>query len=140
MHQLLKLANEADVDALANVMEEFVEVFSEQLTPFAIALSEQLRDTYLRIVRELLEKNESKYGPTSEEGQYGDYLDDKSIAALGVLQTIGTLILTLEASPDVLLHLETILMPVITITLENKLYDLYNEVFEIVDSAPSLRK
>ena len=137
MHQLLKLANEADVDALANVMEEFVEVFSEQLTPFAVALSEQLRDTYLRIVRELIEKTESKYGPTNDESsqyQYGEYLDDKSIAALGVLQTIGTLILTLEASPDVLLHLETILMPVITITLENKLYDLYNEIFEIIDS------
>ncbi|KAL9107715.1 MAG: hypothetical protein Q9227_007430 [Pyrenula ochraceoflavens] len=129
MQQLLKLANEVDVDALANVMEDFVEVFSEQLTPFAVALSEQLRDTYLRIIRELLERNEGK-----GEDDYGEYLDDKSIAALGVLQTIGTLILTLEATPDVLLHLETILMPVITITLENKLYDLYNEVFEIVDS------
>lgn len=135
MHQLLKLANEVDVDALANVMEDFVEVFSEQLTPFAVALSEQLRETYLRIVRDLLERNESKaLANGGDGGEYGDYLDDKSIAALGVLQTIGTLILTLEASPDVLAHLETILMPVITVTLESKLYDLYNEVFEIVDS------
>ena len=106
MHQLLKLANEVDVDALSNVMEEFVEVFSEQLTPFAVALSEQLRDTYLRIIRELLERNESKAVTNGEDQEYGEYLDDKSIAALGVLQTIGTLILTLEASPDVLLHLD----------------------------------
>ena len=134
MHQLLKLANEVDVDALANVMEDFVEVFSEQLTPFAVALSEQLRDTYLRIIRELLERNEAKASQNGDAAEYGEYLDDKSIAALGVLQTIGTLILTLEASPDVLLHLETILMPVITITLENRLYDLFNEVFEIIDS------
>jgi importin-7 len=133
MHQLLKLANEVDVDALANVMEDFVEVFSEQLTPFAVALSEQLHDTYLRIIRELLERNEAK-ATANGDADIGEYLDDKSIAALGVLQTIGTLILTLEASPDVLLHLETILMPVITITLENKLYDLFNEVFEIIDS------
>lgn len=130
MQQLLKLANEVDVDALANVMEEFVEVFAPELTPFAVALSEQLRDTYLRIVRELLERSHGK----DEDNEFGDYLDDKSIAALGVLQTIGTLILTLESTPDVLSHLETILMPVITITLENKLYDLYNEVFEIIDS------
>ncbi|KAK5168595.1 hypothetical protein LTR04_006231 [Oleoguttula sp. CCFEE 6159] len=130
MQQLLKLANEVDVDALANVMEDFVEVFSTELTPFAVALSEQLRDTYLRIVRQLLERNETK----ESDDEYGDFLDDKSITALGVLQTIGTLILTLESTPDVLLHLETILMPVITITLENKLYDLYNEVFEIIDS------
>ncbi|QIW95135.1 hypothetical protein AMS68_000653 [Peltaster fructicola] len=130
MQQLLKLANEVDVDALANVMEDFVEVFAAELTPFAVALSEQLRDTYLRIVRELIERNSAKEG----EADYGDYFDDKSITALGVLQTIGTLILTLESTPDVLAHLETILMPVITITLEHKLYDLYNEVFEIIDS------
>ncbi|KAL9001251.1 MAG: hypothetical protein Q9188_005511 [Gyalolechia gomerana] len=131
MQQLLKLANEVDVDALANVMEDFVEEFATELTPFAVALSEQLRDTYLRIVRELLERhNTSK----DEDDTYGDLLDDKSITALGVLQTIGTLILTLEATPDVLTHLETILMPVVQITLENKLYDLYTEVFEIIDS------
>lgn len=147
MQQLLKLANEVDVDALANVMEDFVEVFAPELTPFAVALSEQLRETYLRIVRELLARNQN-----NEDSEYGDFLDEKSITALGVLQTIGTLILTLESTPDVLHHLETILMPVITITLENKLYgsndparpttfveannqvDLYNEVFEIIDS------
>lgn len=130
MQQLLKLANEVDVDALANVMEDFVEEFAAELTPFAVALSEQLRDTYLRIVRELLERQSAK----DDDETYGDFLDDKSITALGVLQTIGTLILTLEATPDVLMHLETILMPVIQITLENKLFDLYNEVFEIIDS------
>jgi hypothetical protein len=31
------------------------------------------------------------------------------------------LILTLESTPDVLLHMESILMPVIKVTLENKL-------------------
>ena len=130
MQQLLNLANEVDVDALANVMEDFVEEFATELTPFAVALSEQLRDTYLRLVRELLERQSTK----DEDETYGDFLDDKSITALGVLQTIGTLILTLEASPEVLMHLEQILMPVIQVTLENKLYDLYNEVFEIIDS------
>lgn len=118
MQQLLKLANEVDVDALANVMEDFVEVFAAELTPFAVALSEQLRDTYIRIVRELIERNSTKEG----EPEYGDFLDDKSITALGVLQTIGTLILTLESTPDVLAHLEQILMPVIELTLQNKLY------------------
>lgn len=131
MQQLLKLANEVDVDALANVMEDFVEEFATELTPFAVALSEQLRDTYLRIVRELLERHATT---KDEDDTYGDLLDDKSITALGVLQTIGTLILTLEATPEVLMHLETTLMPIISITLENKLYDLYTEVFEIIDS------
>ena len=148
MQQLLKLANEVDVDSLTNVMEDFVEAFSAELTPFAVALSEQLRDTYLRIIREVLERQKER--GEDEEG-YGDFMDDKSITALGVLQTIGTLILSLESTPDVLLHLETILMPVIVITLDNNLLgrfttasdstdhtlmqtDLFNEVFEIIDS------
>lgn len=130
MQQLLKLANDVDVDALANVMEDFVEVFAAELTPFAVALAEQLRDTYMRLVRELIERNSQK----TYDDTYGDFLDDKAITALGVLQTIGTLILTLESTPEVLAQLETILIPVITITLENKLYDLFNEVFEIIDS------
>ena len=118
MQQLLKLANKADVDALANVMEDFVEVFAPELTPFAVALCEQLRDTYLRIVRELIERE----GKTDGDGEiYIDY-DDKSVTALGVLQTIGTLVLTLESTPDVLLHIEAVLMPVIRVTLEHKLY------------------
>ena len=127
MQQLLKLSNEVDVDALANVMEEFVETFAPELTPFAVALSEQLRDTYLRIVQELLGRNQNK----DDDNELGDFLDDKSITALGVLQTIGTLILTLEASPDVLLHLETILMPVISITLEHKLYGMPPDISNI---------
>lgn len=131
MQQLLKLSNEVDIDALANVMEDFVEVFAAELTPFAVALSEQLRDTYLRIVNSIVEEQQKK---DEDDDEYGDYLDDKSITALGVLQTIGTLILTLESTPDVLLHIESVLMPVIERTLDNKLYDLYNEVFEIIDS------
>lgn len=134
MHQLLKLMNEVDVDSLSNAMEDFVEVFAEQLTPFAVALSENLRDTYLRIIKEILDRTGGQGNENGDDQGYEDYLDDKAIPALGVLQTIGTLILTLESTPDVLLLLETILMPVITITLENKLYDLYNEVFEIIDS------
>ncbi|KAB8338931.1 hypothetical protein FH972_021871 [Carpinus fangiana] len=130
MQQLLKLANEVDVDALANVMEDFVEVFAAELTPFAVALTEQLRDTYLRIIREVIEKEGQ--GDEDEDGL--GVLDDKSVTALGVLQTIGTLILTLESTPDVLQHLETILMPLISTTLDHKLYDLYTEVFEIIDS------
>jgi importin-7 len=118
MNQLLKLANETDVDALANVMEDFVETFAPELAPFAIALCEQLKSTYLRIVGDLLQRNQER----DKSDDYGEYLDDKSITALGVLQTIGTLILTLETAPEVMLHIEAVLMPVIEITLENKLY------------------
>jgi hypothetical protein len=40
--ELLNLTNEIDADVLANVMEEFVEIFAEQLVPFAVQLCTQL--------------------------------------------------------------------------------------------------
>ncbi|KAG2225799.1 hypothetical protein INT45_007043 [Circinella minor] len=134
MNELLNLTNQIDIDTLANVMEEFVEVFAEQLTPFAVQLCTQLRDTFLRIMEELAQANQQA---TGDDGSFNgdiDEMSDKTMAAMGVLKTIGTLILSLESTPDILQQLEEALLPVITYTLENNVLDLYDEIFEIIDS------
>ncbi|CEP15700.1 hypothetical protein [Parasitella parasitica] len=134
MQELLNLTNEIDIDTLANVMEEFVEVFAEQLTPFAVQLCTQLRDTFLRIMEELNQNNTLTSADDDEFTGDIDELSDKTMAAMGVLKTIGTLILSLESTPEVLQQLENALLPVITYTLEKKILDLYDEIFEIIDS------
>jgi hypothetical protein len=40
--ELLKLTNEIDMDTLVDAMETLVELFSEQLTPFAVELCTSL--------------------------------------------------------------------------------------------------
>ncbi|KAG0768001.1 hypothetical protein G6F57_006285 [Rhizopus arrhizus] len=135
MQELLNLTNEIDIDTLANVMEEFVEVFAEQLTPFAVQLCTQLRDTFLRIMEELNQSNALNNAEDDDEFDGDiDELSDKTMAAMGVLKTIGTLILSLESTPEILQQLENALLPVITYTLEKKILDLYDEIFEIIDS------
>jgi hypothetical protein len=134
MQELLNLTNEIDIDTLANVMEEFVEVFAEQLTPFAVQLCTQLRDTFLRIMEELNASNTLNSADDDDFTGDIDELSDKTMAAMGVLKTIGTLILSLESTPEILQQLENALLPVITYTLENKILDLYDEIFEIIDS------
>ncbi|KAG1077935.1 hypothetical protein G6F42_024526 [Rhizopus arrhizus] len=123
MQELLNLTNEIDIDTLANVMEEFVEVFAEQLTPFAVQLCTQLRDTFLRIMEELNQSNTLASADDDEFTGDIDELSDKTMAAMGVLKTIGTLILSLESTPEILQQLENALLPVITYTLENKILD-----------------
>ncbi|KAI9256941.1 putative nonsense-mediated mRNA decay protein [Sporodiniella umbellata] len=130
MQELLNLTNEIDIDTLANVMEEFVEVFAEQLTPFAVQLCTQLRDTFLRIMEELNQSNSLSNGFDGDIEE----MNDKTMAAMGVLKTIGTLILSLESTPEILQQLENTLLPMITYTLERKIVDLYDEIFEIIDS------
>jgi hypothetical protein len=131
MQQLLAMTNQIDVDTLATVMDEFVEVFAQELAPFAVQLCEQLRDTFLRICADM--------GPTAEgledlSDSAIDEASDKTMAAMGVLKTMGTLILSLESTPEVLNQLEIALMPVITFTLQNAIIDLFDGVFEIIDS------
>jgi len=130
MKVLLQLANEVDVDSLSNVMEEFVEVFANELTPYAVELAEQLRDTFLRIMQDSVESQ----GLGPEDAFDWDNMDDKSLAALGILNTIGTLILSLENTPEALFRLEETVLPVINLVLHNEIIDLYAEVFEIIDS------
>ena len=129
MRTLLNLSNEVDSDLLANVMETFVQVFSEELVPFALELTENLRDTFLRLTQGLL-------GGSTEFEEDDDYLDNDSkiLAAMGILTTLGTLMLSLEGSPEVLIELQEALFPIIAVVLERELHDLYTETFEIIDS------
>ncbi|KAJ2796906.1 Nonsense-mediated mRNA decay protein 5 [Coemansia furcata] len=62
-----------------------------------------------------------------------DDMSDKTMAAMGVLKTLGTLVLNLEGSPEVVYNLEEVLFPVVRFVLEERLVDLYDEVFEILD-------
>ncbi|KAF9190108.1 hypothetical protein BGZ50_000457 [Haplosporangium sp. Z 11] len=131
MHELLTITNQIDVDTLSDTMDEFVEVFAQDLAPFAVQLCEQLRDTFLRICADM--------GPNADgvekiSDNAIDEASDKTMAAMGVLKTMGTLILSLESTPEVLNQLELALLPVITFTLQNSIIDLFDGVFEIIDS------
>ncbi|KAF9586050.1 hypothetical protein BGW38_010110 [Lunasporangiospora selenospora] len=131
MHELLKITNEIDVDTLSEVMDDFVEVFSDDLAPFAVQLCEQLRDTYMRICSEM-----AVYTRDHEDGSdhISEEATEKTMTAMGILKNMGTLILSLESTPDVLSQLESVLLPAITFTLQNKVTDLFDGVFEIIDS------
>ncbi|KAG0315466.1 hypothetical protein BGZ97_008202 [Linnemannia gamsii] len=131
MHELLAMTNQIDVDTLAEVMDEFVEVFAQDLAPFAVQLCEQLRDTFLRICEDMAKGTD---GLDDVSDSAIDEASDKTMAAMGVLKTMGTLILSLESTPEVLNQLEIALLPVITFTLQNAIIDLFDGVFEIIDS------
>ncbi|KAI8074983.1 armadillo-type protein [Gongronella butleri] len=147
MQELLNLSNEIDVDILSTIMEDFVENFAEQLTPFAVQLCCQLRDMFLRIMEEISASKANVGGADDEDDGDGgplyrggggsteiDVMSEKMMSAMGVLKTIGTLILSLESSPEVLQELEDALLPVIVYTLDHNILDLYDEIFEIIDS------
>jgi hypothetical protein len=80
------------------------------------------RDTFLRIMEEV---SQAQKEITDEDVLAGSIntegVADKTMAAMGVLKTIGTLILSLQSTPEMLQQLETVLHPVISYTLENSI-------------------
>ncbi|KAK9456600.1 armadillo-type protein [Dipodascopsis uninucleata] len=138
MEKLMELTKKIDMDSLLGVMEEFVDLFSEQLTPFAVQLAEELRDQFLRMLGEIIDKQ--NVNPENlDSGEYGslidDFADDKSMAALGILNTLGTLLLSLDSSPDVVAQIDHAIYPVISAVLEHDQTEMFGDVFELIDSS-----
>jgi hypothetical protein len=64
---------------------------------------------------------------------------DKIMAAMGVLKTIGTLILSLQSTPEMLSQLETVLQPVISYTLENSIIGKFEHpAISLIISMPDI--
>lgn len=131
MTRLLDLANRIDIDAIAGVIEEFVEVFSEQLTPFAVDLGRKMCDQLMRLLTELSEQQNADIDSSNFDDNAHE---DKTMTALGVLTTISTLLLAIDNASVVVLELEIILKPVILIILNERMSEFYTEVFGIIDN------
>ncbi|KAI9505769.1 Nonsense-mediated mRNA decay protein 5 [Coemansia spiralis] len=127
MQVFLNLTNEIDSDTITHVIEEFVEIFADKMAPFALQLGQQLCDTFMRVM------GDAASNPQDLSNADIDDISDKTMAAAGVLKTLGTLVINLESSPEVVYQLEEVVFPVIRFVLEQRLIDLYDEVYEILD-------
>ncbi|KAJ2662905.1 Nonsense-mediated mRNA decay protein 5 [Coemansia sp. RSA 1200] len=127
MQVFLNLTNEIDSDTITHVIEEFVEVFADKMAPFALQLGQQLCDTFMRVMGDTAVSTQDMSSMDIED------ISDKTMAAAGVLKTLGTLVINLESSPEVVYRLEEVVFPVVRYVLEQRLIDLYDEVFEILD-------
>jgi hypothetical protein len=63
-----------------------------------------------------------------------DETSEKTMTAMGVMKTIGTLVVAVESSPAVLKELEAIVLPICRFILEKNAIDLYDEVFTAIDT------
>jgi len=116
MQELLNLTNESDIDDLSTVMEAMIETFGEDMAPFAVSLTTQLRDTFMRMIGEA----------------DGEEDENKALAAMGVLRTIVTFIRMMDESQQILAQLEQVLLPLMQSVLDQALLDFFEEIFEMI--------
>lgn len=131
MTRLLDLANRIDVDSIASVIEEFVDVFSVQLAPFAVDLGKKLTDQLMRLLSEIVDLQNSEYDSSKYDGNAHE---EKTMTALGILTAMNTILLALDNASVVILELETIISPALRIIFRENMSEFYSEVFGLIES------
>ncbi|KAF7299860.1 Importin N-terminal domain-containing protein [Mycena chlorophos] len=134
IQDLLKLADETDLDILNRSMEVMVNAFQTELLPVAAQLTARLCDSYMRLIKESIASEETaELGDTTFDAlSAGD--DDKTYAAMGVAKTIGTVVTAVDSSQEILAQVQEVIIPIIIYTLEHKALDLFDNMYELVDS------
>ncbi|KAH7885476.1 armadillo-type protein [Phlebopus sp. FC_14] len=134
IQDLLKLSDETDLDILNNSMESMVERFQDELLPVATQLTARLCESYMRLAREsLATANEAVPENIDVDSLLSEGDDDKIYGAMGVAKTIGTIVTSIDAAPETLSQVQEVIIPIIRFTLENKLIDLFDNMYDLVD-------
>lgn len=112
--ELLKIIRETENEDLTNVLQKIVCSYTEQLVPIAIEICQHLATTFSQV----LEADDSN--------------DDRAITAMGLLNTMETLLSVMEEKPDVIANLHPIVLQVIGHILQNNISEFYEEAFSLV--------
>ncbi|KAI0632293.1 ARM repeat-containing protein [Trametes polyzona] len=132
---LLKLSEETDLDILNHCMESMVDTYQTELLPVAAELTARLCETYARLAKESQVADDTiGAGPDLDSLMEGEANEDKTFAAMGVAKTISTVVNAVDSSPEILAQIQEIIIPIVVLTLENKLLDLLDNMYELVDA------
>lgn len=112
--ELLTIIRETENEDVTSVMQKLVCVFTAHLAPIAVEICQHLAATFSQVL-------------DTDEGS-----DEKAITAMGILNTIETLLTVLEEKPEVVRLLEPTVLQVVVHVLQNEMEDYYEEVLALV--------
>lgn len=111
--QLLTVIRETENDDLTNVLQKLVCTYSEQLLPIAVEICQHLATTFSQVL---------------ESGDDDDN-SDKAVTAMGLLNTIETLLSVFEDQPEIMANLHPIVIQVIGHVFQNNIMgELFNRI------------
>jgi len=115
--QLLQVIRETENDDLTSVMQKLVCTYVEEITPLAVEITTHLAQTFAKVL---------------ENDQEGS--DEKAIAAMGILNTLETIVTVMEDQKEILQHIEGIVLDVVGLILQQNLIEFYEELLSLVYS------
>lgn len=118
--ELLKVIRETENDDLTSVMQRIVITFDAEVTPLAVEMMTHLAQTFAQVIEADMDSSE-----------------EKAITALGILNTMETILNVMENQKEILTQLEGIVLNVIGVILQKNIMDFYEEVLSLIYSLTS---
>lgn len=118
--ELLKVIRETENDDLTSVMQRIVITFDVEVTPLAVEMMTHLAQTFAQVIEADMDSSE-----------------EKAITALGILNTMETILNVMENQKEILTQLEGIVLNVIGVILQKNIMDFYEEVLSLIYSLTS---
>merc|ERR1719351_517796 len=112
--ELLNIIRETENDDLTSVMQKIVCTYTDQLTPVAKDMCKHLVDTFAQVVES-----------TSDQG------DEKAITAMGLLNTMETILTVMEDKEEVHAELEPIVLQAVRHIFSNSIMEFYEEALSL---------
>ncbi|XP_041929770.1 importin-7 isoform X2 [Alosa pseudoharengus] len=119
MQALLHIVRETETDDLTSVIQKMICEYSEEVTPIAVEMTQHLAMTFNQVIQT---------GPDEEGG------DDKAVTAMGILNTIDTLLSVVEDHKEITQQLEGICLQVIGTVLQQHVLEFYEEILSLAHS------
>uniref|UniRef100_A0A0C9RDD3 Ipo7_0 protein n=1 Tax=Fopius arisanus TaxID=64838 RepID=A0A0C9RDD3_9HYME len=112
--ELLNIIRETENDELTNVMQKIVCTYTEQLMPLAVEICQHLATTFSQVLE-------------TDEGS-----DEKAITAMGLLNTIATLLAVMEDQPQIMAQLQPTVLQVVAHIFGQSVIEFYEEALSLV--------
>ncbi|XP_035736175.1 importin-7-like isoform X1 [Vespa mandarinia] len=112
--ELLAIIRETENDDLTSVMQKIVCTYTEQLMPIAVEICQHLAATFSQVLE-------------TDEGS-----DEKAITAMGILNTIETVLTVMKNQPQIMAQLEPTVLQVVAHIFSQSVMEFYEEALSLV--------
>ncbi|XP_072930858.1 importin-7 [Epargyreus clarus] len=112
--EILKIIRETENDNVANVLQKIVPLYTEQLMSMAFEIIEHLATTFSKVVE-------------TDSGS-----DEKAITAMGLLNTMETVLNVMEDNPEIMAQMEKTVLRVVGHILHHNILEYYEEALTLL--------
>ncbi|XP_078669832.1 importin-7-like isoform X1 [Branchiostoma floridae x Branchiostoma belcheri] len=117
IQELLVIIRETENDDLTTVMQKLICTYTEQCAIIAVEMTQHLADTFAQCI------------DSEDSGN-----EDKAITAMGLLNTIETILTVMEDHKEIMVHLEAVVLKVVGLVLQQQVLEFYEEILSLIYS------